>query len=96
MKYVCACSLVYSLVSLQILVLAVVRRAITHKHCEDCVSIPALFYLDFLSVANIICVHAFLLAVNCASPQSVFAKFSQGLLFPVSRVSLLGGNAQVA
>lgn len=67
-----------------ILVLADVRRAITHKHSEGCVSISALFYLDFLSVANIICVHAFSLAVNCASPQSVFAKFSQG--FAVSGV----------
>lgn len=69
----------------QTLAPADVRRAITQKTLwGGCVSISALFYLDFPSVANLICVHAFRRAVNCASPQSVFAKFSQGLPFAVS------------
>lgn len=44
----------------QTLVLADVRRAITHQHTEGSVSISALFYLQSLSVANIVCVQAFL------------------------------------
>lgn len=80
----------------QTLLLADVRRAITHQHTEGSVSISALFYLQSLSMANAVCVHAFLLAVNCASPLPVFAQFSLDLLFPVTRVSLFGCNTRVA
>lgn len=71
----CACTLFF-----QTLVLADVRRAITQQHTEGSVSISALFYLQSLSMANAVCVHAFFLAVNCASPLPVFAHLCRCLL----------------